>query len=127
MFFFRGIDIIFTINKLACSMGLVCKKKLILRISLNENCMLLRSGRMTNNSQRKHSNNNNSNNNVANTSTNISGNNEQNQTNLPSTMNNEMVVGISHANNDPINVSGEDMICSQVQTSTVETSLSQIM
>ena len=89
--------------------------------------MLLTSGRMIINSQRNRSNNNNNNNNIANISTNNSDNNEQNQTNLPSTMNNEMVVGISHANNDPINVSGEDMICSQVQTSTVETSLSQIM
>ena len=57
------------INKLARVVGQVCQKNLILRTSLNENCMLLRSGRMTNNSQRNHTNNNNSNNNVANTST----------------------------------------------------------
>ena len=78
---------------------------------------------MTNNSQRNSGNNNSSNNNVANTSTNNSGNNEQNQTNLPSGVNKEMVVGISHANNDPINVSGEDVMHSQVQTSTVKTLL----
>ena len=87
--------------------------------------MLLRSGRMTINSQRNHSNNNNNNNNISNTSTNNSGNNEQNQTNLPSRVNNEMVTSISHANNDPKNISGEDVIRPQVQTSVGEISLPQ--
>ena len=85
--------------------------------------MLLRSGRMINNSQRNRSNNNNDNNNATNTSTNNSGNNEQTQINLPSGVDNEMIVGTSHTNNDPTNVSGEDVMHSQVQTSVVETSL----
>ena len=61
------------------------KKPYILRTSLNKNCMLLRSGRMTINSQRNRStnNNNNNNNNATNTSTNNNGSNEQNRTNLP--------------------------------------------
>ena len=80
---------------------------------------------MTNNSQKSCSNNNNGNSNTANTSTSNSGNNEKNQTNLRSGVNNEMVVGTSHANNDPINVSGEDVMHSQVQTSVVETLLPQ--
>ena len=86
--------------------------------------MLLRSGRMTTNSQRNHSNNNN-NNNVADTSTNNNGSNEKNQTNPSSEVNNEMVMGASQPNNEPINVSGEDTMRSQVQTTNVETSLPQ--
>jgi len=80
----------------------------ILRTSLNENCILLRSGRVAINSQRNHSNNNNNNDNALNTSTNGSGSNEQNQTNILFEVNNELVMGVSHANNDPINISGED-------------------
>ena len=36
-----------------------------------------------------------------------------------------MGVGTSHANNDPINISGEDVLSSQVHTSIVKTSLPQ--
>jgi len=87
--------------------------------------MFLKSGRMTTNSLRNRSNNNNTNYNVANTSTNNSGSSEHNQTNPPSRVSNEMVMGISHANNNPINISGKDAIYSQVQTTVVETSLPQ--
>ena len=70
--------------------------------------MLLRSGRMTINSQKNHShnNNNNNNNNVVNTYTNNSDNNDQNQIDVPSGVSNEMVMSISHANNNPLNISG---------------------
>ena len=78
-----------------------------------------------NNSQRNCSNNNSSNHNATNVSTNNSVSNELNQMNLPSGVNNEMVAGIIHANNDPINVSGEDVMRSQVQTSIVKNSLPQ--
>ena len=36
-----------------------------------------------------------------------------------------MVVGTSHTNNDPTNVNGEDVMCSQVQTSIIKTLLPQ--
>ena len=109
---FGGVGAIFMINKLAHPVWLLCQKNSILRTSHNENWMLLRSGRMMINSKRNH-NNNNTNNNVANTSTNNSGNNEQNQTNLPFGVSNEMVIGVSHANNNPINIR-EDVMCPQV-------------
>jgi len=78
--------------------------------------MLLRSGRMTTNSQRNDSNNNNNknNNNARHTSTNNNGNNEQNQTNPSFGVNNEIVIGASQSNNEPINVSGEEAMLSQV-------------
>jgi len=87
--------------------------------------MLLRSDRMTNNSQRNCINNNNGNNNATNTFVNNSGSNEQNQTSVPSGLNNEMVVGTSRTNNDPTNVSSEDVMRSQVQTRIVKTLLPQ--
>ncbi|KAG4983117.1 hypothetical protein JHK87_027866 [Glycine soja] len=80
---------------------------------------------MTTNSQRNCSNNNNNNNNVANTSTNNNDNNEQNQAKPSSRVNNEMVMGVSQPNNEPINVSDEDAMHSQVQKIIVETSLPQ--
>ncbi|KAG5151743.1 hypothetical protein JHK84_028215 [Glycine max] len=55
------------------------------------------------NSLRNCSNNNNNNNNVANTSTNNNDNNEQNQAKPSSRVNNEMVMGVSQPNNEPIN------------------------
>ena len=69
IFSFGKIDAIFIINTF------LIKSRQIpyLRTSINENCMLLKSGRMTNNNQRNHSNNNNGNNNVVNTSANNSG------------------------------------------------------
>ena len=56
--------------------------------------------------------------NAANTFTINSDNNEKNQTNL-------VVMVVSHAKNNPINISGEDTMCSQVQTTVVEISLPQ--
>jgi len=88
--------------------------------------MLLTSGRMTTNSQRNRSNNNNNNNNnnnVANTSTNNIGSNEQNQTNPPFGVSNEMTIGVNHANNDPKNISGKDAMRTQFQIVAIETSL----
>jgi len=67
---------------------------------------------MTTNSQRNRSNKNNNNNNIVNTSTNNSGSSEKNQTNPSFGVSNEMVMGVSHANNNPINISGKDMMCS---------------
>jgi len=87
--------------------------------------MLLRSGRMTTKSQRNRSSSSSNNNNVVNISTNNSSNNEQNQTNLPFEVSNEMVMGVSHANNNPINISGKNTICSQVQTTAIKTFLLQ--
>ena len=57
---------------------------------------------MKNNSQINRSNNNNDNNNIANTSTNNNSSNEQNQTNVPSGVNSEMVVGTSLPQNNII-------------------------
>ena len=73
--------------------------------------MLLRSGRMTTNSQRNCSNNNNNNkNNVTNTSTNNNGSDGQNHTNPSIGINNKMVMGASWPNNKPINVRSEKVM-----------------
>ena len=79
---------------------------------------------MTNNSGNSERSYNNNNNNATN-SCNKNNNNEQSQP-IPSTMiNNEVVMAISQPNNDVICTISKDVMRSQVQTSTVETTLPQ--
>lgn len=86
--------------------------------------MLLRSGRMTNSriSQRNYNNNKNNATNIAN---NIVSQSEQSKP-IPSTANNaEVVMAITKPNNDIIATVGKDVMCSQIQTFVVETTLPQ--
>ena len=91
--------------------------------------MILRSDRMktSRNIWKNHNNNNNNNKNNSN-ATNSSNNNNNNEKIQPvpyTGINSEVVMAMSQPNNDVICAIGQNMMCSQVYTSAVETTLPQ--